>query len=250
MKEVKSADLNSPERFYEVQAILKRKVSLRSLYQDIYLKYIECIKRSPSAGVILEIGSGGGFAKEVVPHLITSDIIAYPNVDKVMDAAKMDFSENSIACICMFNVLHHLPDSPQFFREAIRCLAPKGRIFMTEPYAGWPSSWIYKYLHHENFDINIKNWEFDSHGPVSDANNALPTVIFERDKEKFHHLFPELEIVQFSPHMPFRYWLTGGLKKWSLLPLGTDKIIKWIDNILIQISHHFGSFVDIELVKK
>lgn len=245
-----SVDLNSPERFYEIRFILERKPCLKSFYLEVYQKYANCIKRCVSeGGLAIEIGSGAGFVKEIIPHIITSDAVSYPNIDRVMDATQLDFPDNSLSCICMFNVLHHIPNTPAFFQEAIRCLIPGGRILMVEPYAGWLSSWIFRYLHHEGFDKNVESWEFESSGPVSDANNALPSVIFERDIEKFREQFSELSILRFEPHTPLRYWMTGGLQKWSMLPRWAYGLISWVDKKLIQISPRFGSFVDIELVK-
>lgn len=244
-----SIDLNSPNRFTEIHNLLNKKGSLRAFYLEVYQKFSACIMRSAPNGILIEVGSGCGFVKEVIPNIITTDVVPYPKLDRVMDATKMDFSDQSIACICLFNALHHIPNTPAFFREANRCLVPGGRIFMVEPYAGWFSSWIYRYLHHENFDNKIKNWEFVSHGPVSEGNNALPSVIFERDRERFCNEFPNLSVSRFEPHTPLRYWLTGGLKKWSLLPEWAFGLSSWIDKKLISISPRLGSFVDIELVK-
>lgn len=244
-----SVDLNNPDRFYEIRETLKNKSALKSLYQEVYHKYINCILRSALGGLIVEIGSGAGFVKNVIPNMITSDAISYPSIDRVMNATQLDFPDNSLSCICMFNVLHHIPNTPAFFREAIRCLIPGGRVFMVEPYAGWLSSVIFRYIHHEDFDPNVTSWEFQSNGPVSDANNALPSVIFERDRKRFCEEFSELSIAQFQPHTPLRYWMTGGLKKWSLLPQWAFGFMSLIDNALIRVSPRLGSFVDIELVR-
>jgi SAM-dependent methyltransferase len=241
-------DLNNPKRFDDIRAIINKKMSLRLLYLEIYQKYLQCINQSPE-GKVLEIGSGAGFVKDIIPQIITSDIIPYAGIDRVIDATHLDFPDQSLACICMFNVLHHISDSPAFFREAARCLVPNGRIFMVEPYAGWVSSLIYRYLHHEDFDLTVDAWEFESNGPVSDANNALPTIIFERDLKKFQQQFPHLELLRYQPHTPWRYWLTGGLKNWSLLPKWAFKFASWADKKFIQISPKLGSFVDIEIRK-
>jgi SAM-dependent methyltransferase len=243
-------DLNSPDRFTEIRAVVFNKASLRLLYAEVYQKYIECLKRcNTSNGTILEIGSGAGFAKEIIPEITTSDVVEYPGIDLILDATQMSFPDNSLSCICMFNVLHHISDTPAFFKEALRCLIPGGRICMVEPYPGWIGEWVYSYLHHENYDPKVRDWQFESRGPVSDGNNALPYVIFERDMEKFKQQFAGLSVTQFQPHTPLRYWLAGGLKKWSLLPKWAFGFFTWIDNKLIEVSPNFGSFVDIELVK-
>ncbi|MDR3491460.1 MAG: methyltransferase domain-containing protein [Gammaproteobacteria bacterium] len=242
-------DLDSPDRFWEIRNTIKKKSALHYLYLEVYKKYLDCIKRSPS-GKIVEIGSGAGFVKELIPNIITTDIVAYSGIDKTLDATKMDFLDCSLSCICMFNVLHHIPNTPAFFQEALRCLAPGGRLFMVEPYPGWIGALVYRYLHHEPYDPHVKQWEFESKGPVSDANNALPYVIFERDIKKFRLLFPDFSIERFETHTPLRYWLAGGLKKWSLLPSWVFNFATWVDRKLIQISPKFGSFVNIELVKR
>lgn len=242
-------DLNNPDRFHDIRAILQKKFGLKKLYLEVYKKYHQCIQLSPHEGTALEIGSGAGFAKEMIPNLVTTDIVPYAGIDRVLDATKMDYADHSLSTICMFNVLHHIPDTPAFFKEASRCLKPGGRIIMVEPYAGWIGGFVYRYLHHEDYDPHVKQWTFQSNGPVSDANNALPYVIFERDRKLFMELFPELSITQFKPHTPLRYWLTGGLKNWSLLPKWAFATATFLDNALIKISPKWGSFVDIELVK-
>lgn len=245
----KKLDLNSPERFKEIRNAVQKKATLKLLYFEIYRKYLDCIERGIPAGKILEIGSGAGFAKEIIPQIITSDIIPYSGIDLVLDATKMNLPNDSLSCICMYNVLHHIPNIPAFFLEASRCLAPGGRVCMVEPYPGWIGAFIYRYLHHENYDPSVENWEFESNGPVSDANNALPYVVFERDKERFQQQFSDLSIVRYETHTPLRYWLTGGLKHWTLLPRCMFKFFTWVDRKLINLSPKFGSFVDIELVK-
>ena len=242
-------DLNSPERYREIRTIIEKKPALKRFYEEVYQKYLSCLDRCEPGGLILEIGSGAGFAKEVIPNIITSDVVDYPQIDLVLDATNMDFPDNSFSCICMFNVLHHIPNAPAFFSEAARCLKPGGRVCMIEPYPGWIGAWVYRYLHHEDYDPNVKHWEFESHGPVSDANNALPYVIFERDLDKFKQQFPCFSMLRFEPHTPLRYWFMGGLKSWSVLPHWSYGFFSWIDQKLINISPKFGSFVDIELMK-
>lgn len=243
----KMFDLNHPARFFEINGKIKKKKALNYFYRETYDQYLACINRSPKQGMVLEIGGGSGFVKEMIPNIITTDVIAYPGIDYVMDATAFSFADNSLATICMFNVLHHIANTPAFFKEAVRCLQPNGRIFMREPYPGLISLFIFKYLHHENCDIHTRAWEFISQGPLSDANSALPYIIFKRDRERFNHEFPELMLTQFKPHSPLRYWLAGGLQSWSLLPSFLYKLSSLVDNILISISPRLGSFVDIEL---
>jgi len=245
-----SLELDDPKRVLEIRECVRSKPSLRRFYEEIYQKYAECLNRCPSEGMALELGSGAGFLKELLPEVITSDIIPYEGVDQVVDATAMPFEDQSLRAIFMLNVFHHIPDVGAFFKEAERCLVPNGRILLVDQFNGWLSGFYYKYLHHEPYDEHAQSWSFDSRGPLSDANGALAWIVFERDRQKFEREYPSLQMARYSPHSPFRYFLAGGLKPWSLLPNWAFSTFTSIDNGLVQISPKLASFVDIELVKK
>jgi SAM-dependent methyltransferase len=240
-------NLDDPERIHEIRSNIERKPALRALYTELYDKYEACLKNAPAEGLVLELGSGGGFIKQRLPFVITSDILPYTGVDQVIDAMKLPFPEASLRAVFLNNVLHHISDAEAFFKEATRCLVPGGRIFICEPYLSHLSRPIYKFLHHEPCDPSTRDWRFESKGPLSDANNALAWIIFKRDRDRFVKLFPELKVSRFEPHTPLRYWLSGGMKAWTLLPGWGFQCATAFDQLLIKISPEFASFVDIEL---
>ena len=75
------------------------------------------------------------------------------------------------------------------------------------------------------------------------------SIVFHRDRPRFESLFPKLKLREYTPHTPLRYWLAGGLKSWTLLPQAFFPAATKIDNLLLRVSHNFGSFVKIELEK-
>ena len=241
--------LDSHSRASEIRAIIKHKPSLKRLYQEIYEKYIDCLNRCPKSGFALELGSGAGFVKQMVPELITSDILPYEGVDQVVDATELPFEDQSISFIGMVNVFHHIPDTERFLQEAQRCLLPGGRLFIVDQHPGYISTPILRFIHHEPFDQRAASWRFESTGPLSGANGALAWIVFVRDRRKFHQSFPNLRLVRYRPHTPLRYWLSGGLNRWNLLPGPAFQFATGMDRILTRISSSLGSFVDIEVVK-
>lgn len=241
--------LDDSSRHQELTKLIRKKGAMNRWYREIYAKYLVSLNQCPKNGLVLELGSGCGFAKDLIPEIITSDIIAYPGNDRIIDGTCIDFPDNSLRFICLLNVLHHISDAESFFREASRCLVPGGRIFIMDQYAGWISSMIFKHFHHEPFRPDAEDWRFESIGPLSGANGALSGIIFERDKNLFAELFPEFRILAYKPHTPIRYWLAGGIKAWSLLPGWAFPIATMIDKALLKISPKFGSFIDIELEK-
>jgi SAM-dependent methyltransferase len=172
----------------------------------------------PGEGDVLELGSGPGFLARYIPGLITSDVLPVPGVDKVVDARRLDFAAGSLRGIVMTNVLHHIPDVGRFFSEAARCVRPGGVLAMVEP---WLTPWsrlIYRRLHHEPFEPDAADWSFPGAGPLSDANGALPWIVFERDRNRFERDFPSWRVRSIRPCMPFRYVLSGGVSLRSLMP--------------------------------
>lgn len=241
--------LDSPERIREIREIIDRKPSLKYFYREIYRRYADCLKRCPAKGLALELGSGGGFAGERVPELITSDILPYEGMDLAADGTMLPFRDGSLRFVCMTNVFHHIPDVELFFRETQRCLVPGGRILIVDQHPGLISRPLLKYLHHEPFVHDAAEWRFVTTGPLSGANGALPWLVFVRDREKFARLFPRLGIVGYSPRTPLGYWLAGGLKRWNLLPRRVIGTVERLDRLLLRCSSSFASFADIEIVK-
>jgi len=242
--------LDDPGRYDEIRRILGKKKFLRRLYRESYQKFAECLSRCPREGIALELGSGAGFVKEVVPEMTTSDVIPYPGVDRILNAAALPFADGSLRGIFMLNVFHHLPDAGKFLTEAQRCLRPGGRVFMVDQHLGWISTWILKYGGHEPFSPESEEWSFDSSGPVSGANGALAWIVFRRDIERFSKLCPTLRLERYEPHTPLRYWISGGLKFWALTPGWSFGMMTSVDRVLTRIHPDLGSFVDIELVKR
>jgi SAM-dependent methyltransferase len=239
-------NLDDPERVEALRALIQRKPALRRYYDEVYAKYAECLRRCPPDGIALELGSGASFIKSRIPDVLTSDVLAYPGVDQIVDATRMAFEDGSLRAILMMNVFHHIPDVAAFLREASRCLKVGGRIFMLDQHVNWFSRIVYRHAHHEPFEPDARKWAFASSGPLSGANGALASIVFERDRARFERLHPELRLETFRPHTPFRYFLAGGLKSWSLLPGWGFSLVTRLEEKLLP---GFGCFVDVELVR-
>ncbi len=227
--------------------IVQSKLFLRRLYVDFY-KQLEKAVSPVQNKIIVELGSGGGFIKEVIPNVITSDILELPNVDKVFSAVNMPFEDNSIDALLMIDVLHHITDSKAFFKEALRCLKVGGKIVMVEPANTLWSRFIYGNYHHELFDTKAK-WGLEKTGPLSHGNGALPWIIFSRDRKIFESEFPSLKILAIHNHTPVRYLISGGFTLRQLLPWFAYPIVKAFECALYPFNNLIGTFQTIELQK-
>ncbi len=238
-------DLDKAESTVLHRNIIKKKVFLHKLYLEYYEIFKENTKDIPD-GFKIEIGSGGGFLKEVINDVITSDVLELPGVDKTFFAEKIPYPDKSIAAFFLLNTLHHLKEPDKFFSEVNRCLKPGAKIIMIEPTNTPFSRLFFKYIHHEQFDEKKDKWKVDGEGRLADANNAMPWIIFIRDREKFLTKYPDLEIIQINKHTPFRWFLSGGLSYRQLVPSASFGFFTKIDKLFQNIS---GSFMTIVIKK-
>jgi len=242
--------LDSSEPYSDIRKVINRKPFLRTLYLEFYSHFLDAIKDCPKDGKILEIGSGAGFLKEYLPQLITSDILPYEGVDMVVDATCIPFPDESLSALLMLNVLHHISDSERLFEESIRTLKRGGKLVILDQYPGWIGKPILKYFHHEPFDSSRESWGFPTNGPLSGANGALAWIKFFRDRKRFEDKYTILKVNKCNTHTSLRYWLSGGLKNWSLLPNSLFEMATTLDRILLRISPEFGSFLSVEIEKR
>jgi SAM-dependent methyltransferase len=216
------------------------------LYTDFY-RYFIAGSKAISGGRYLEIGSGGGFLKDVFPEVITSDIQNVSTVDMVFSAEKLPFDDECLACIMMLNVFHHIPRPSLFLKEAQRVLIPGGKVIMIEPANSFFSRFIYSF-HHEDFDP-LGSAELEAGKPLSRANMALPYIYFERDRLQFEAAYKQLAIKKIRYHTPFLYILSGGLSKPALFPGFLYRPAKLFERLFSPLFRYLGLFCTIELEK-
>ena len=238
-------DLDLPETTLLHRALIQKKPFLKKLYLDFYsifLKHIPDLERI----TCVELGSGGGFIKEVFPTVITSDILNLPGIDQYFSGLAMPFEDHSIDAFVMIDVFHHVPDSAGFLRELARCLKAEGKIVMIEPAnTGW-GRFIYQNFHHEPFAPQ-EGWGLSASGPLSSANGALPYIVFQRDRQEFQNKFPDLKLQTFEAHTPLRYLISGGVSMRQLLPSAAYPLVKILESLLTPFNSHIGMFYTIVL---
>lgn len=241
--------LDDVARIDEIRAAIAHKPLLRAWYDDVYRRYAECLARAPSEGLAIELGAGGGYVQDVLPDVVTTDLLDYPGVDRVVDATRMPFEAGALRAILMTNVFHHLKSPEAFFAEAMRCLAPAGRVLIVDQHPGWLARPIYRHLHHEPFDDRA-DWGFTEGGPLSGANGAQLFNVFVRDRARFVRDWPGLTLAGYRRFAPLAYWLSGGLRPISLVPGFGVRAVRAVDRALVALSPDAGSFAAVELVRR
>jgi SAM-dependent methyltransferase len=196
-----------------------RKPVLQAIYDDFYRRIVQAC----APGLAIEIGGGIGNLKRHLPRVVSTDIQFASWLDCVVDAQKLPFHPAVAASIVMVDVLHHLEYPAVFFREAERVLRPGGRIVMVEPAITWGSTMFYRLLHQEPVRTRADPLKEGAPDPARDpyeSNQAIPTLLATRDRERFHQRFPNLRIVRAEWFSFVAYPLSGGFKSWCLVPAG------------------------------
>ncbi len=245
-REIKSLD--NPQTTLLHRDIIKNKPFLKRIYIDFYNRFKETAKDLPPDALIVELGSGGGFIKDLMPNVITSDILALEGVDRRFLALNMPFKDGTVDAFFMIDVLHHAGDAAVFFKEINRCLKPGGKILMIEPANTLWSRFIHRNFHHEPFDTE-GSWAVGRGGALSGANAALAWIIFYRDRHKFDREFPALKITGLENHTPLRYLVSGGLSFRQLLPSFTYNAVKGVEGLLGPLNGRLGMFLTARIEK-
>lgn len=234
-------------RFAAHREAWARNRALRSLYEGWYARVRDHL---PAAGLgpFVEIGSGPGFAREVLPELRLSDLVRAPWHDYEIDAAaRLPFGDGELGALVLFDVLHHLTSPARFFGEATRVLARGGRVVLCEPYVSPLSYPVYRWLHEESLAMLVDPFAdvVQAAGPrgrgaggarepveavgegaaVSardpfDSNQAAPTLMFDRaaGRATFAARFPALELRAVERFAGLAYPSSGGFGRAPLLP--------------------------------
>ncbi len=242
-----SLDLDDPSTTELRKQIILTKPFLKAIYDEWYATLLRALP--PGEGQVLELGSGAGYMAHFLQELITSEVFYCSGVRVVADGQQLPFADGALRGILMTNVLHHIPNVREFFREALRCLRPHGKILMIEPWVTPWSRFVYTHFHHEPFDPETADWSFAANGPLSSANGALPWIIFDRDREKFRAEFPGLLIEQVHPFMAFRYLVSGGVAMRSLMPGFTHSLWAGLERALDSQMSRLGMFAFVSVVK-
>jgi SAM-dependent methyltransferase len=241
--------LDSIDRTIQHLSIIQRKPFLRKLYLDWYREIGQNLALTAPLPTV-ELGSGGGFIRQVMPNVITSEVLKIPNVDVIFDGLELPFKPGSIHAIVMVDVFHHLRQPGTFLSQAARCIPAGGILCMIEPWRSTWSDWVYRHLHHEPWEPNAPTWELPSGGPLSQANGAMPWIVFSRDRHRFERCHPEWKLHKIRPHTPFRYLLSGGVSFRTPMPAWSFELATKMEKGLNRMMHHMAMFATITLVRR
>jgi len=111
----------------------EQKPVLRQVYRD-FQEIIAARISGQVQGHIVEIGSGIGSIRDVIPACIRTDLFPNPWIDRVENAYALSFKDETVSHIILFDVFHHLRYAGTALREFRRVLVKRGRVIIFDPY--------------------------------------------------------------------------------------------------------------------
>jgi SAM-dependent methyltransferase len=248
VNELRFATKNAQDILTRRREIWAAKPIIRKLY-DRWYGYIQ---QALKPGRTLELGGGSGNLREFLPEAITSDVVFEPWLDAVLDAHALPFKEESLDNIVLFDVLHHLTAPAVLFREVERVLKSGGRALMMEPYVSWLSFPVYRFLHAEGMEWDtdpFRDQPLKRKGPF-EGNQAIPTLIFQKKREKFTEMFSRLRIVREETMDVLLYPLSGGFHQRSFCPLTLWTFLGRLEALLRPLNRYLAFRLFLVLEKR
>jgi SAM-dependent methyltransferase len=208
-----------------------RKPVLRLAYRDFHKRIAALIDPSLT-GKIVELGSGIGNIRDVIPGVIRTDLFPNPWIDQVENAYALSFVAGEVSHLILFDVFHHLRHPRTALQECRRVLQSGGRVIVFEPYVSALGRLVYGPLHHEpiGFDQPITPDAPAAFSPGADdyyAAQGNATRVF------WQGAHPEIldgwEVIARERIGAWPYAMTGGYSKPQLYPTALYPLLTIID---------------------
>jgi len=133
---------------HENRRCWEKKPVLREVYAGFHRQILQSLGHDLD-GPTVELGSGLGQIKQVIPDCITTDVSPNSWLDQTENAYQLSFADDSVANLILFDVWHHLRYPGTALAELRRVLRPGGRLVIFDPCMSLLGLAVYGLCHHE-----------------------------------------------------------------------------------------------------
>jgi SAM-dependent methyltransferase len=221
----------------------QRKPLLRAVYRGFHELIASRVDRSVP-GLVVELGSGMGSIKEVIPDCVTTDLFRNPWLDRQENAYRLQFGEASISNLILFDVWHHLRYPAAALAEFRRVVAPGGRVIIFDPAMGWTGRLVYGLFHHEPIGMGLPiTWDAPEGFRPADADyfaaQGAATRVFWRREEPDR--LKGWDLLEVDPRPAFEYFATGGFSRHQIGGPRTFRLWRGLDRLLSRWPNLFAA---------
>ena len=239
----------------EIQANARRwarKPLLQKIYRGFYEQIAQELRRDLD-GATVEIGSGIGNLKSVMPDALATDIFPNPWLDRVENAYALSFADESVANLILFDVWHHLEYPGTALAEFHRVLAQGGRLIIFDPAMGLLGRLVYGVFHHEPLALTkpIRWWApetFSADDMTYYAAQGNAERVFFGDK--FHKELVDWRVVRRRRFPALPYVASGGFSGPQLYPEAFEGALAAVDRVASVAPSLFATRLLVALEKR
>lgn len=214
----------------------QKRPGLQEVYRGFHRLIASRLDRTVP-GMVVELGSGMGSIKDVIPDCVTTDLFANPWLDRQENAFRLSFPDGSLSNLILFDVWHHLRYPGTALREFGRVLAPGGRLIIFDPAMSLTGRLVYGLFHHEPVAMGLPiTWDapegFRPENADYFAAQGSATRVFWRreDPGRLEAWLP----VEVMPIPSFEYFATGGFSGPQLCGRTLSKVWRFLDRVLAR----------------
>jgi SAM-dependent methyltransferase len=211
-----------------------QKPLLRILYGDFYRLIAQKLSNLPDAKIV-ELGSGLGNIREVIPNCLRTDLFPNPWIDQVENAYKLSFAEESVSDLILTDVFHHLKYPGTALNEFARVLRKGGRVILLEPCISALGLLVYGLFHDEPIAITKEiewnapeDWSSEKIDYYAAQGNASRIFLGNKFRLKLAN-WQKVETLRLSA---IAYAASGGFSKPQLYPTSMLPMIKNLEKVL------------------
>ncbi len=183
----------------------------------------------------VEIGSGLGQIKTVIPHCVTTDVFSNPWLDRTENAYRLSFADGAVANLILFDVWHHLRYPGSALKEFRRVLAPGGRLIIFDPCMSLLGLIVYGVFHHEPVALRHpitwfapEGWDESQLDYYAAAANAWR--IFHRAEAQAE--LGGWRLLKVQREAALSYVASGGFRARQLYPSAFLPLLRFLDEVL------------------
>lgn len=211
----------------------QRKPVLQRAYRDFHRRIAAHVDGSID-GKIVELGSGIGNIRDVIPNCLRTDLFPNPWIDQVENAYDLTFGDGAVSHLILFDVFHHLEFPGTALRECRRVLSPRGRLIIFDPYISMIGRIVYGPLHHEPIGDDraiVPNApaSFDPRQHAYYAGQGNATRMFWKGESA--EVLDGWDVVARERIGAWAYALTGGYSKPQLYPTFLYPVVRGVDRL-------------------